>query len=396
MEQPTTVGQRIRYWRQRRGKSQAVLAGLIGRSTSWLEKVERGERTADRVSDLLKIAHVLKIEIGDLLGQAFKLPPNGGRPLDPPNGIPALRRVLLAVDPPDREPRPFAQMRAEVEDAKRRRHAGRYEGLGIGLPELLADARAGVVRDLPEDWWCLAGAYQVAAAVLRTVGEVELSWIAADRAIAAAQRSGDGFMVSISEMLIALVLLRLGMLDEAGAVCSNAADRLAPSDATALAGWTLWGAHKLNESIIVARGSDAGQAYRLLREAGVAAERVGSGLKPYWAAFGPANVSAHEAVVALELGDPGETVAIADRLDVDELASAERRADFCIDVAHAHFLRHDDPATVVMLLEAERHAQEEVRYSVKAHELVRVCLGRERKSRTPGLRGLAERMKVTV
>ncbi|MGH8909040.1 MAG: helix-turn-helix domain-containing protein [Egibacteraceae bacterium] len=390
------VGQRIRYWRKRRGMSQRTLAELAGRSTSWLEKVEAGERVCDRAPVLIAIANILKIEVGDLLGQPFKLPPNGGGPHDPPNGIPALRRALLAVDPPDLEPRPAAELRAELEDAKRRRHAGRYESLAVGVPQLLTDARAAAVRDLPDDWWCLAGTYQVAAAVLRTVGEVELSWIAADRAIAAAQRSGDDYMVSVSESLIMFALLRQGMVDEAGAVCSNAADRLAPTAASGLAAWTLWGSKKLFEAVIAARRSDAGHAYRVLRDAGVAAERVGPGPKPYWAAFGPANVSAMEAVVALELGDPSEAVRVAGRLDIDELASPERRADVCIHVAHAYSLRHDDPATVAMLLDAERHGPEEVRYSVKAHDLVRVCLKRERKSATPGLRDLAGRLGVRV
>ena len=38
------TGQRIARARQRRGLSQAVLAGLVGRSESWLSQVERGVR----------------------------------------------------------------------------------------------------------------------------------------------------------------------------------------------------------------------------------------------------------------------------------------------------------------------------------------------------------------
>ncbi|MGH8931455.1 MAG: hypothetical protein ACRDZO_12725 [Egibacteraceae bacterium] len=58
-------------------------------------------------------------------------------------------------------------------------------------------------------------------------------------------------------------------------------------------------------------------------------------------------------------------------------------------------LRGDDAATVGLLLEAERRSAEEVRYSVMARTLVRACLGRERKSRTPALRGLAHRLGIT-
>jgi transcriptional regulator with XRE-family HTH domain len=41
------AGQRIARARKRRGLSQAVLAGLVGRSESWLSQVERGKRGVD-------------------------------------------------------------------------------------------------------------------------------------------------------------------------------------------------------------------------------------------------------------------------------------------------------------------------------------------------------------
>lgn len=100
--------------------------------------------------------------------------------------------------------------------------------------------------------------------------------------------------------------------------------------------------------------------------------------------------------MALELGDPVKALRSAGRIDVEELPTASRRADVLIDVAHAYSLHHNDAYAAGELVKAERHAPEIVRYSVKAHERVRVCLGRERKGRTPGLRELAERLKVTV
>jgi hypothetical protein len=137
-------------------------------------------------------------------------------------------------------------------------------------------------------------------------------------------------------------------------------------------------------------------AWRLLRDARAGAEHVGPGRNDYYEAFGPASVSANEVTVALESGDAVEALRIADTLEVDEMPTPWRRARFLLDVAHAYVLRgsdHDGTA-VAVLLEAERHAPEVVRYSVLAHELVRVCLRRERKSRTPGLRGLAERLGI--
>ena len=62
------VGQRIARARRRRGLSQAVLAGLVGRSESWLSQVERGKRGVDSHSVLARLAEVLRVDIEELTG----------------------------------------------------------------------------------------------------------------------------------------------------------------------------------------------------------------------------------------------------------------------------------------------------------------------------------------
>jgi transcriptional regulator with XRE-family HTH domain len=64
------AGQRIARARRRRGLSQAVLAGLAGRSESWLSQVERGKRGVDSHSVLLRLAKVLRVDIAELTGSA--------------------------------------------------------------------------------------------------------------------------------------------------------------------------------------------------------------------------------------------------------------------------------------------------------------------------------------
>jgi transcriptional regulator with XRE-family HTH domain len=53
------TGQRIARARRRQGLSQVVLAGLVGRSESWLSQVERGKRGVDSHSVLVRLAEVL-------------------------------------------------------------------------------------------------------------------------------------------------------------------------------------------------------------------------------------------------------------------------------------------------------------------------------------------------
>ena len=67
------AGQRIARARRRRGLPQAVLAGLVGRSESWLSQVERGKRSVDSHSVLLRLAEVLRVDLEELTGPLFGL-----------------------------------------------------------------------------------------------------------------------------------------------------------------------------------------------------------------------------------------------------------------------------------------------------------------------------------
>ncbi|MGH3926433.1 MAG: helix-turn-helix domain-containing protein, partial [Pseudonocardiaceae bacterium] len=72
------TGERIAVYRRRRGLSQAALAGLIGRSVSWLSQVERGIRSVDRLSVLLDIARILHVDVESLIGRPWQLAPTAG------------------------------------------------------------------------------------------------------------------------------------------------------------------------------------------------------------------------------------------------------------------------------------------------------------------------------
>jgi transcriptional regulator with XRE-family HTH domain len=73
-----SIGERIAAYRKRRGLSQAALAGLVGRSESWLSQVERGIRSVDRMSVILDLSRVLHVEPESLTGRPWMYAPNGG------------------------------------------------------------------------------------------------------------------------------------------------------------------------------------------------------------------------------------------------------------------------------------------------------------------------------
>jgi transcriptional regulator with XRE-family HTH domain len=48
--------------------SQQVLAHLVGRSQSWVTKIERGEREVERISTIVELAAVLRVDPVELAG----------------------------------------------------------------------------------------------------------------------------------------------------------------------------------------------------------------------------------------------------------------------------------------------------------------------------------------
>ena len=69
------IGGRVAAYRRRRGLSQAALAGLVGRSESWLSQVERGLRSVDSLPVILDLSRLLRIEPEKLIGRPWQLAP---------------------------------------------------------------------------------------------------------------------------------------------------------------------------------------------------------------------------------------------------------------------------------------------------------------------------------
>ena len=69
MTENLTVGERVAWYRRRRGMSQEVLAGLIGRTADWLQRAENNRIQLDRLSVIRALAQVLDVSIGDLIGE---------------------------------------------------------------------------------------------------------------------------------------------------------------------------------------------------------------------------------------------------------------------------------------------------------------------------------------
>lgn len=391
------IGERIRIYRKRRGLSQQELAGLVHRSESWLSQVERGIRSVDKLSVLIDVAKVLKVNVETLSGQPFSLAPNGEPELD---GIAAIQRALssypgLGVTSPT--PGTLRDIERMTDEVHRRYQAADYGAATRILPALItstdalvAESQGGERQHALE----LQGSVYVAAAKLVTkVGNAELAWLTADRAANAALHAESATLGAAAAYQVACAFLKNDRLDDAETVALTTASNLRDDTPT---GVSLRGALTLIAAVIAGRRSDRAEATERLQRAQLLADQLGEEANYGWTAFGPTNVAIHRVSTAAELGDAGEAIAKAELLDVSALPEGllSRRAQIHIDMAWAYTQRRGDAEAVINLLEGERVAPQTVRYNVLVRELLREMLKRERRTATPGLRALAQRAGV--
>lgn len=391
------IGERIRIYRRRRGLSQRELAELVGRSESWLSQVERGIRSVDRLSVLIDIARVLKTDVETLAGHRFSLAPNGQPELD---GVEEIRAALSAypglglsqVAAGDLDE--IARLTTEVH---RRYQAADYGAAASILPSLIATSDARVAESSgAERFRALTVQNQVyvaAAKLVTKIGDGQLAWIAADRAVNAALQAESETLKAAAAYQVACAFLKLDQVERAEQIAMATAENF--TDDSPL-GLSYQGALFLIGSVIAGRRSDRAEATDRLRRARYLADALGEDGNYGWTAFGPTNVAIHQVSAAAELGDAKQAINLAEAIETDSLPEGlkSRRAQVHIDTAWAYSQHREDAAVVVNLLEAERVAPQALRYNVIVRELLREMLKRERRSATPGLRPLAKRAGV--
>ncbi|MFC0526752.1 helix-turn-helix domain-containing protein [Phytohabitans kaempferiae] len=398
-----SVGERIAAYRRRRGLSQTALAGLVGRSESWLSQVERGIRSVDRLSVLLDMAKVLRVEVEALTGVPWQYAPDGGSVA---GGLGGVRRFFTQYDslfPAEPVQRiDVAVVRSDVVRAHAAYQAARYEEVIGGLPELLGaadvlhrSARSDVRRDALLEY---VSAYLVASKLLTKMGASDLALLAADRCATAAVDAESLAARGTAAYQVVCALLRSDRPEDAESLAVRMAEEVqqhARQDAPTLV--SVAGALWLIAAVIASRRTDRIEALRRLDLADGLADLLGHDANHAWTAFGPTNVAIHRVSVAAELGDPAEALRLAAPVEPDRLPAglSSRRAQIHLDLAWAHAQRKRDADALLQLLEAEHLAPEAVRYNVIIRELVREMLGRHKRGvKSSALHSLAVRAGV--
>ena len=394
------TGQRIARARRRRALSQAVLAGLIGRSESWLSQVERGKCGVDSHSVLVRLSEVLRVDIEEFTSSGDQ--DEIGQRAYP--AAPLIEQAMMGYctsspvdggDEPGRD-EGLDFLRAQARSAYQAYQATRYDAAGRILPGLIrgvetATRPTGTAS--PAACAVRARVYDTVAALLSRVGEPFLAWAAADRAMFAAEQSGDPLLAAASAWRISYMITGRKhpheALDLAMAAAASLERGIRASSPERL---SVFGALHLAGATAAAASFDRAATESLLGTARGIADHTGEA-NHMGTAFGPVNVAIHAISASLRLGDPRTATQTGEALDLAAMpvGLVGRRTQVNLDLARAYAMTRKDAAAVNLLLAAERLSPQLVRYDQATHDVLTELLRREHRPSTPELRPLARR-----
>ena len=362
-----TIGERIAWYRRRRGMTQEVLAGLAGgRTADWLSKVENNRMGIDRLSVLELIADALRIPLARLIDRGAPEP----HPTSPPSkpDVDRLRDTLadyshLTADHTRAGDVDLDKLGAEIGESWSAYQDSRYSRATRRLPDAITAARTAARtldgHDAARAKAQLAMAYQGAAMVLTKIGETDLAWLAADRGLAAAFEADDRLVFGSLYRSVAHCLLANRRLEAAVTTIDNAAALLAPAARRGPDHLSIYGTLFLVGATAAARAGDRRETSRYLTQAAQTADLLGYDGNHMWTSFGPTTVRMHHVSAALELGDVETALAHGERINTSALP-IERRVRHKLDLARAHHARGQRDAAETLLLDANELAPEQV------------------------------------
>ncbi len=306
--------------------------------------------------------------------------------------ITAIGATLHAV-PADQCPeRDRASVERDVMRAWELRQSSEYARLGSLLTNLLRHTASTAASSEASVHVC-----NMASSLLKRLGAYEMAAVLADRAFRAASQTGSGLLVSAAKLRVANVYLSASHHAEAVAVAADAADDLPPRKHSAPEEVATFGALLLTAAVAAAKMGETAQAWEFLGHARAATAVHDHEHADLYAVFGPVNLAVHGVQVATELGDGREALRRADKTDPRRMPAVllERRSTLLIDIARAQHMQHDQAAAAETLIEAERVAPLEVRYSGAARVLLSELLSARAHPSTE-LRQLAGRLLMAA
>lgn len=401
-----SLGRRVAYWRSRRGMSQQVFADRLGKSKSWVGKVERGVRRLDKFSTLREIAEVLRVETRLLLDEVPQRQAGSPSSAVDPATVAAIRTALTRYGGWGQRPRNVPtvdKLGQAVTHAWMSLARADYDRLLRGLPALITDGQwvRAERRGDQAAALLLGQTYQITADLLRRVGEHHLGWLAADRGLVVSADSDDPLWAARAAIPLAEVARAAGRPRHAAELAMSMIRRVAPPEPVDDNGGSVdrrrvIGALLLQAALSAATATDQTTTTALLDRAASIADQVGDTADPYRTSFGPVLVDIARLAAAIELGHGRRILdridELATRPDYQRLPAAVRAAHL-IDVARAHLQAGNPPAAGLALLDAAYTAPEEIRARPAARMTLAAVLRRH--DRPGPIAQLADTMGVT-
>ena len=219
--------------------------------------------------------------------------------------------------------------------------------------------------------------YRLASSMLLKFEANHLAWLAADRAMHTALAVDDTWSLARATRSVARAMASSQQRSESIGTLLDMADRMRPALAADLENLlSLYGMLYLAAAITAADQGDAVLARDTHREALAGAERMAPHYRTHYTFFGTTNVLIHRVAALVRLHEAGHAVEFAAMIDPTAVAalSPERRANYLLDLAHAHAATGDYQQSTQILMQAEVVAAEEVRCRPRAHRLLRSLL----------------------
>ena len=355
------MGRRVAQWRVRRNMTQQQFADRLGKSKSWVDKVERGVRRLERVSNLREVAATLRIDLGALLAE------RPGRPMPLPPGWRGCVRPWRGTTSRPRPARSTSRSSGAASTTRSRLPARPLPGTARPAARS-ARRRPRGARHPPRPGGRRAagdGVRLVALALLK-VDQGELAWLAADRGMAVAASTNDPTVLAVATVPLAQALRAGGRRQSALQAAVVAADQITPARPGSVPADPALLGTLLVQAALAAAGRGDGRVQELFDRAARLAEETGEG---------SAAVEAARLVAEAGLGTVTAATVRHERLTAGDgwrWLPPEHRAAYLVDAARAYARAGDTLRAGRALLDAERIARGEVHDRPAVRDLVAV------------------------
>lgn len=344
----------VRYWRLRRGFSQARLAELADVSITVVRKLEQESDLGDsprgvRLGTLYALARALDVQTAQLF------PAAGPQPADQDPVHLALLPIRVALTPPVLTTTAAGKHAAEPEIGELRRDlvlslrqydSDRYDQTALQLPGLL-DAARGVVAEYAdrsearEALGLRSRVFQLTGWFLAQVGAHDLAYQAIKDGLADSRACGEPLTAAACVICECWLFVRQGRLLDAKRTAAETADLVEPRSlkAATAAELSVWGWLLLLAWAAAIRNNQEDEARDFLRLAKAAAAGSGGGTfchEGYWAMLGAATVAMKDVEHQVIIGNYREAVRLAGQVPAARRIRADVRQRHQLDLALAH------------------------------------------------------------